>query len=76
MTLEQYIAANPTNQVTVARNVQVGEDARLRVTIEQRRGPYKPVVLGVYVVASVKEALKIVTERYAQEETKSNGDKA
>ena len=58
MTPEQYIAANPEHSVTMAMNVQASAtDRRLRITFERRRGPYKPVTLGVYVEETFEDAL-------------------
>jgi hypothetical protein len=58
VTTEEYLEQHPDRQVTVRRNAQHSQtDKRLRVTIEQLQGPYKPKVLGVHVRDTVSEAL-------------------
>lgn len=56
--IAEYVRANPEHSVTVCMNVQYGDDKRLRYTFEQRRGPYRPQTLGVYVEDSLEAALK------------------
>lgn len=58
MTPTEYTLANPEHCVTICMNVQHSEtDKRFRITFDRRRGPYRPVTLGVYVVESWEEAL-------------------
>lgn len=58
MTPTEYILANPEHAVTICMNVQhCATDKRFRITFDRRRGPYRPVTLGLYVVDTWEDAL-------------------
>lgn len=59
MSQDDYIIAHPEHSVTMCMNVQNSEtDKRIRYTFERRRGPYRPVTLGVYVEDTFEDALE------------------
>lgn len=55
--ITKHLLENRDHEISVCMNVQHGGPEQLRVTINKLQRPYRPKLLGVYVVDTVQEAL-------------------
>ncbi len=56
-TAEAYIAAHPERRVTINACLLPEEGAGVEVTFEELRGPYRPLLLGIYKEPSFAECV-------------------